>query len=572
MKKFINNFTILLKIFSEFKSISIILFFIILLSSLIEGVGFALIMPLIDVIINTNRESGFSAILIQHLSTFISDEYILVAILGLFLSAVVFKNIFMILKTTFSTYFIQKSRIFWTSRIKKKYLFGNYSFIIDHKQGELLNNIITEPSLAATALKGIIDYIAQLILTIILISILLVTNWKMTVILVIVFGFIVVSISKISKNYSLRFGNKSIKLRQSINSQVSENLSSVKQIKLFNLENHFYNKLFISLKKLLKISIRFSIIKELPGTLGEILITFFIAISIILLNYFFHYDLKLLIPVIGVFVLIIQRLKGALSTLVSNRMKIFSKAPSLKVVYELSKTDTIIDTNQLTNDKYIINQDIKFNNLSFQYKKSGEIFRNLNLIIQKGKMTGIIGASGSGKSTIINLITGLHQYQKGQILINGVDLSKLDIEKWRRSIGVVSQEDMILNLSIKENIALGKLDASEDDIITAAKLAGAHDFIINLEQGYQTIVGDRGEKLSGGQRQRIAIARALIRDPELLIFDEATSALDNNTEQIIQKSIDNIRHGKTLLVIAHRLSTLENADIIFNLDDFKIRS
>lgn len=210
-----------------------------------------------------------------------------------------------------------------------------------------------------------------------------------------------------------------------------------------------------------------------------------------------------------------------------------------------------------------IKGDIRFDKVCFRYRAdSAEVIKNMSFGIRPNTVVGIVGRSGSGKSTISKLIQRLYVPESGKILIDGVDLALADPNWLRTQIGVVLQENFLFNASIRENIALQNTAASMDDIIRAAKIAGAHEFILELSEGYDTMVGEKGTGLSGGQKQRIAIARALLTNPKILIFDEATSALDYESESIIQQNLKEICKGRTVLIIAHRLSTLKDADLI----------
>ena len=210
-----------------------------------------------------------------------------------------------------------------------------------------------------------------------------------------------------------------------------------------------------------------------------------------------------------------------------------------------------------------IKGDIRFDKVSFRYRADGaEVIKNMSFGIRPNTVVGIVGRSGSGKSTISKLVQRLYVPESGKILIDGVDLALADPNWLRTQIGVVLQENFLFNASIRENIALQNPAASMDEIIRAAKIAGAHDFILELSEGYDTMVGEKGTGLSGGQKQRIAIARALLTNPKILIFDEATSALDYESESIIQQNLKEIFKGRTVLIIAHRLSTLKDADLI----------
>ncbi|MFA5862164.1 MAG: ATP-binding cassette domain-containing protein, partial [Candidatus Thermoplasmatota archaeon] len=194
------------------------------------------------------------------------------------------------------------------------------------------------------------------------------------------------------------------------------------------------------------------------------------------------------------------------------------------------------------------------------------VLRDVSFEIPRGGMVALVGASGSGKSTSVQLVARLADPTLGSIRVDGVDLRDLRVTTWRRRLAVVSQDTFLFNTSVRENIRFGRLDATDQDIEEAAKLAEAHEFISNLEQGYDTPVGDRGVRLSGGQAQRLAIARALLADPELLILDEATSALDTATERSVQRAIERASRDRTVLAIAHRLSTVRHADEIIVLE------
>ncbi|HSS87441.1 MAG TPA: type I secretion system permease/ATPase, partial [Reyranella sp.] len=214
-----------------------------------------------------------------------------------------------------------------------------------------------------------------------------------------------------------------------------------------------------------------------------------------------------------------------------------------------------------------IRGDITFEHVTFRYRVDGpEVLHDVSLTVPAGQLVGIVGPSGSGKSTLAKLAQRLYVPESGRVLVDGVDLAQVDPAWLRRQVGVVLQENVLFNRSIRENIALADPALSTERVIAAAKLAGAHDFILELPEGYDTIVGERGSSLSGGQRQRIAIARALIADPRILIFDEATSALDYESERIVQQNMVQIARGRTVLVIAHRLSALRLADRIITIE------
>jgi ATP-binding cassette, subfamily B, bacterial len=214
---------------------------------------------------------------------------------------------------------------------------------------------------------------------------------------------------------------------------------------------------------------------------------------------------------------------------------------------------------------------VEFRDVSFSYERGKPVLKDLNVAVEPGEMIGLVGKSGSGKSTFINLISRFYDPDYGQILIDGISLQDLRLRDLRNQVGIVLQDPFLFNGTIAENIAYARPDASFRDIVAAARAANAHDFIVEKDDGYSTRVGERGHRLSGGERQRISIARAILRDPKILILDEATASVDTETEKAIQDALARLVQGRTTFAIAHRLSTLRNADRLFVFDGGEIK-
>ncbi len=267
-------------------------------------------------------------------------------------------------------------------------------------------------------------------------------------------------------------------------------------------------------------------------------------------------------------VFLIQRLLWPLTRLGETFDQYQRAMASTTRVMNLLDTPIAIHTGNISLPQ--VQGELEFENVSFAYNGRNPVIENLSLHIPAGKTIAIVGSTGSGKSTLVKLLLRLYEVQSGTISLDGVDIRELDFKNLRSHIGLVSQDVFLFHGTVAENIAYGTITATEKEIVAAARIAEAHEFIKELPQGYQTVVGERGQKLSGGQRQRIAIARAVLKNPPILILDEATSAVDNETEAAIQRSLEKITVNRTTIAIAHRLSTVRNADRIYVMEYGKL--
>lgn len=236
-------------------------------------------------------------------------------------------------------------------------------------------------------------------------------------------------------------------------------------------------------------------------------------------------------------------------------------------VFEILDTPSkIVDVDGVT-DIPEIKGNVKFDNVSFSYEEGVKVLDNVSFDIKPGETIALVGATGAGKSTIVNLISRFYDVQEGKVSVDGYDITKVSIESLRSQMGIMTQDNFLFTGTIKENIRYGKLDATDDEIIAAAKAVKAHDFIMKLENGYDTVLAERGGNLSIGQKQLLAFARTMVCNPRILILDEATSSIDTNTERLVQHGIEELLKGRTSFVIAHRLSTIQKADRIFVVED-----
>ncbi len=268
----------------------------------------------------------------------------------------------------------------------------------------------------------------------------------------------------------------------------------------------------------------------------------------------------------GVMVFFTQRLLWPLTRL-GQTFDLYQRAmSSTHRVLDLVDTEPTIEDGPQRLPAESVQGDVRFENVGFAYREGYSVLNDLDLELMAGKTTALVGATGSGKTTVLKLLLRFYDVTTGKVLLDGVDLRQLKLSDLRSAIGLVSQDVFMFHGTVRENLAYGKPGASLDEMIAAAKIAEAHEFVSALPEGYDTVVGERGQKLSGGQRQRLSIARAVLKDPPLLVLDEATSSVDNETEASIQRSLAALSQGRTTLVVAHRLSTIRHADRIYVLD------
>lgn len=349
-----------------------------------------------------------------------------------------------------------------------------------------------------------------------------------------------------------------------LNSRLANNLSGITTIKSFTTERYELERLrqeseayLRSNQKAIALSAAFIPIIRMIILIGFTGILLYGGMSAV--------EGTLAVGTYSVLVFLTQRLLWPLTRL-GQTFDLYQRAmASITRVMNLLDTPIAIHSGDLALPAHKIRGEVELNNITFAYDRQ-PVIRNLSLSIPAGQTIAIVGATGSGKSTLVKLLLRLYEIQSGKITIDGIDIKDIVLWDLRRGIGLVSQDVFLFHGTVRENIAYGSLDASLEEIITAAKVAEADDFIRQLPLGYDTIVGERGQKLSGGQRQRIAIARAILKDPPILILDEATSAVDNETEAAIARSLDKITQNRTTIAIAHRLSTIRHADTIYVME------
>lgn len=440
------------------------------------------------------------------------------------------------------------------------------SFFKNSKTGYLMSRISNDVSNLRGLLAGtLLSFLKNSMTFIVGATVIFIFHWKLALISLFVLPFFIYSIRlfsgkirKISGEFQENFAL--------VWDVLQETLSAIFVVKSFQLEKYEADKLVKRLKERIKTTIDLNLITSLSsyatafiGGIGPLIVLWYGGREVIS----GHLTLGTLIA----FNVFLGYLFGPVQSLISLNTDVQQSLASLERVFELFGIVPDIKEPKIPKIFDIVEGKIVFENISFSYESLYPVLKQISLKADPGETIALVGKSGAGKTSLVNLIPRFYDLQQGNIFIDGINIKEVRIQDLRRTIGIVPQETFLFAGTIKENIKYGRLIATDEEIVEAAKLANADEFIRKLPQGYDTEVGERGVKLSGGQRQRIAIARAILRDPKILILDEATSDLDSESERLIRDALSKLLKNRTTFIIAHRFSTVLNADKIVVLDN-----
>lgn len=487
----------------------------------------------------------------------------------LILSFVILKNIFLYL----SIYILTPIRNLIVNDMRtamyKKILELPIGYFNDQKKGDIMSRLTNDLSDVETSSVNLLESLFREPVTIILfLAYMVVLSPQLTLFLILLLpiaGWIIGRIGRSLKKQSTALQEK----LGAILSTIEETLSGIRVIKAFNAEKKQFKKFEDENYELLVIKNRAIRKRDSASPVSEVLgVTAIVCVlwyggRLVLNNTFL--DPGDFLAYILIFSQVIQPLKNLSSASYNIRKGAASVDRIEHLIHEDVSIKEIANPVQLKS----FGSTIEFKNVSFSYQDK-IILDNINLKIEKGKTVALVGSSGAGKSTLVDLVPRFHDVVKGELLIDGIDIRNYSLTSLRSQMGIVTQEPILFNDTIANNISLGMDNATEDQIMNAAKIANAHQFILQKEAGYNTSIGERGNKLSGGEKQRVTIARAVLKNPPILILDEATSSLDTESEKLVQDAINNLMTNRTSIVIAHRLSTIRHADEIIVLQKGKI--
>jgi subfamily B ATP-binding cassette protein MsbA len=536
----------------------------------LEAATIATVYPILNAALATGTEQGglilrLFGIMADVLP--IADQFIAYCALFLILALVAFVARLLLInfRVKFAAYLVKRNQ----NQIFDKFVKADYQYFIDHRQGDLVYNAGTAPTYLAVLVNSLTELIAQVLLSITIVLVLASLSLSGTAVVVVIgLGYYYFT-RRFGRKVAYQPGKDEMTASQESNVILNEMISGVKQVKLFTAEESWIYRFGRAAKKRWANFARRTIWQQVPSPVLMFIVYLGIGITALVVRITTPAGFMAVMPILGAFAIALFRLVPVVGGASGLTMKIMGALPNCETIYNIQNAQ-ITYLKDGEKELRSFESDITFNHVSFAYKGRSQTMNDISVTFQRGKTTAIVGRSGTGKTTMINLLLRLFDVDRGEIRIDGINIKQYKLSSWLDRVGCVSQDTFILNDTVANNITFGSDGYSREQVIEAARYADAHSFISELPDGYDTMVGDRGMRLSGGQAQRLAVARAMIRQPEILIFDEATNNLDSISEASVQKAIDEIAKDHTVIIIAHRLSTVVNADKLIVLGDGRV--
>ncbi len=540
------------------------------LGGLFNGVGTALIAPIVLNLLGVDIQlKDGPPILKAIMSPFenLPGDASLLAMAAAIIALIILKNLSNYISTLVSSSF----RRTLTSDIReaglKLLLDVDLDFYSRMKVGDLINRLSGEVGKAAGEITTVINILITVINVLVFVALLLALSWELTLASTVLLGLVAV-VNQYSIGRAKVFGKRLSSLSKAYSIAVLEVLSGMRLVKATGNEDTEYRRIKGLIRDREQADFQSQANSAAIGPVGEVTGIVGLIGVVFLGRMFFADEIESLSSVLFTFLLLLQRLLPLVSQLNRYRGSLANNAASIEIVTDFLRYDNKPFMSKGSIPYEPLQQGIYFHHLSFAYPTQPHklILKDVDLYLPRGTTLALVGASGAGKSTLADLLPRFYDPIGGYIALDGTDLREFDLKSLRRVMGIVSQDTFLFNNSVRNNIAYARPDATDEEVVAAAKRANALEFIERLPDGFNTMIGDRGVLLSGGQRQRLAIARALVQDPDILILDEATSALDTVSERLVQSAIEELSRERTTLVIAHRLSTVQKADQIAVLD------
>jgi ATP-binding cassette, subfamily B, bacterial PglK len=555
------------------------LFVAIVFLGLIETVGVASIMPFIAVVAKPDVVYSNKWLKLTYDTlNFTSIPSFLVFLCVLVLGILVISNGFKAMTTRAMLRFTFMRNHSLARQLLVRYLNQPYAFYLNQNTAELGKNILVEVgSVVNGIINPFIEVISSSIVVIFIFSLLLIVNPLLAVTVALVLGGAYSGIYIWVRRKLYKIGKLRVEANKMRFKIITETLNGIKELKVLGRESDFLRRFAVHSKKFAEHQSTSQIINRLPRFALEV-VAFGGILLIVLYYLIFNVNTSHLLPLVALYALAGYRLMPSLQLIFSETALIRFNIPALDILYKdltcESNKRSIELTKEYNIERLPLRRYFMMERVDFAYPNTKEqVIKEFSLTIEAKRTVGFVGSTGSGKTTIADIIIGLLSPDDGKIIVDGVVIENENLIRWQKNIGYVPQNIYLSDDTVTKNIAFGVSDKNINNqaVLDSAKIANLHDFVVSeLPQGYETIIGERGIRLSGGQRQRIGIARALYHDPDVLLLDEATSALDGITEDAVMEAIQNLSHKKTIIMIAHRLTTVKNCDVIYVMENGEI--
>ncbi len=550
------------------------LMIIIVIGSFLELLGVTAFMPFIDILMDENAIADtWWLSWLYTLFDFDSTETFLASLAGCIIAIYIFKNVFIAWEKNTIYRFSYNIQRRISTRLLKAYMSEPYTFHLNKNVAVLQRSMQEDTDLFAKGIIHAMEAAAEVVVCIAIGCYLFIVSRSITLIVV---GLLLVCLGGfmyISKKYSSAIGRKSQDYKENIYKWMNQSIGGIKEIKVLNREPYFierYDGYFAKYVRGLRLN---RLIGILPKYVIETVCMTGLMAAVIFKLFLGQREMDEFIPQLAVFAVAAFRLLPSVGRINEHMSATLYSAPSLDLIYhDLKEVEELPQLAEKSDKEWKFQNILKIKNVSYHYPDGEEnVIEKASFEIRRGSSVAFVGQSGAGKTTMVDIILGLLTPQMGKITADGMDIEK-NITVWQREIGYIPQTIYLSDDTIRNNIAFGIPEEEIDEAAVEAAVEGAQlsEFVESLPNGLDTCVGDRGVRLSGGQRQRIGIARALYHNPEILVLDEATSALDNDTEASVMEAIDNLKGEKTMIIIAHRLTTIKNVDHVFEVADGKV--
>ena len=559
------------------KQIAVFVFLAVLLfiGGIFDLLGVSLILPIVNLMMDSTKLADEKwAIVISNILHITDVKDLAIVMIGFMIIIYIIKNLYIILMYKVLYHYTYAFKKDLAIRLLKCYMYQDYTFHLNKNVADLQRNILNDTGQFFGFISDFLNMFNQSVVCILLGIYLLITDWRTTIGVIILLGGAISLIYIYQRKAQVKRGIANRKYSAEMNKWIIQSFNGIKEIQVLGREEYFISQCEKAYDKGMDANKKSNFAAILPKPLMEMVCVGGL-LFVILFRLLMGAELTKFVSILAVFAVAAFRMLPCFNSISAYLSNMFFEKDSVDAVYNdiiemegLERKKRLINSEQ----KMDFNKEIAISNLTYKYPNTDKIIlKNVNFNIKKNQSVGFVGASGAGKSTLIDIILGVLPVEIGKITVDGKNIYE-NIEAWHRIIGYIPQSIYLMDDTIRKNVAFGvkEDEISEERMWTVLEEAQIADFVRSLPEGLETEIGDRGVRISGGQRQRLGIARALYHNPQILVFDEATSALDTETETALMESIDTLKGKRTMLIIAHRIRTIENCDVVYEVVNGKI--